>query len=153
MEGFCIKGKLIVTLQFLLLGAMVLVPNSGQCGTAFKLGAAGLVILGGWLVMKSFKDLGDSLTALPESKEGALLITQGIYSKIRHPIYSGLFLISSGFLLYKQSLESLVVFLALNLLLLYKANYEDRLLRAKFPEASAYQSTIPAFFPSLRKGK
>lgn len=145
------KGKVIVAIQFLLLGLMVLVPGSGDANRSTLIVGTLVIIAGAGLVAKSFRDLGDSLTALPESKAGATLITTGIYAKIRHPIYSALFLISIGFLIVKQSMASALVFFLLNMLLWYKSNYEDRILIAKFPEAAAYQKSTPAFIPTFKK--
>jgi protein-S-isoprenylcysteine O-methyltransferase Ste14 len=43
--------------------------------------------IGGAVALAGKKALGESHTALPEARK---LVTHGIYSKIGHPIYTGL---------------------------------------------------------------
>ena len=144
------KGRIIVTLQFVLLVAMVIAPGRKNVPLFSLILGSTLVVIGSLLIANSFRALGDSLTVMPESKENASLITSGIYSKIRHPIYSALFLVSGGFLLIKMSATSLAVFLSLNSLLWYKAKYEDGILLKKFPGARDYQKSTNAFLPRLK---
>ena len=56
--------------------------------------AAGL-----WLFHRSHADLGKYWSITLEVREGHELITQGIYARVRHPMYSALFLYSIGQLL------------------------------------------------------
>lgn len=145
------KGRLIVLIQFALLILMVLAPASDRSSLVFVILGSTFVVIGSFVIAISFRDLGNSLTVMPESKEGASLITSGIYSKIRHPIYSAILLVSAGFLLIKMSVASIMVFGALSCLLIYKAKYEDTILREKFPEASDYQRSTNAFLPKIIK--
>lgn len=146
------KGKLLVAAQFIILGALALSPNSGRVTGPTIVIAALFLCASVILLVKSFRDLGDALTPLPESKEGASLITSGIYKHVRHPIYLALYLLSFGLILWKQSWQSIVVSILLIGLLFYKSRYEDSLLLIKFPEAAKYQNTTPAFFPRIRRG-
>jgi protein-S-isoprenylcysteine O-methyltransferase Ste14 len=139
------KGKLVVTLQFILLFALALLPGSKESSQLRSVLAALLALLAVLILFRAFRDLGSALTPLPESKEGADLVTSGIYSKIRHPIYSALFILALAAYLWKA--------LLLTALLLYKARYEDQILRDKFPESIEFQKSIPPFFPRFRKGK
>ncbi|MFM1938048.1 MAG: hypothetical protein RLZZ320_906, partial [Actinomycetota bacterium] len=65
------KGKILVTLQFLLLAALALFPGAKERPKPFVSLAFVLLVLGVALLLKSFRDLGQALTPLPESKEGA----------------------------------------------------------------------------------
>ncbi|MDP1788730.1 MAG: NnrU family protein, partial [Rhodoglobus sp.] len=82
----------LVAVQFLLLGALVLVPR----GTLWQLTAgtalvAGVLVLAGLvLVVLAGTGLGRALTASPVPRENAELVTGGVYAVIRHPIYTGL---------------------------------------------------------------
>ena len=147
------KGKLVVTLQFILLFALALLPGSKESSQLRSALAALLALLAVLILFRAFRDLGSALTPLPESKEGADLVTSGIYSKIRHPIYSALFILALAAYLWKQSGSVLIAALLLIALLLYKARYEDQILREKFPESIEFQKSIPAFLPRFRKGK
>lgn len=147
------KGKLLVFAQFILLGVLALTPNQGQRSLVFDFVAVLLLGLAITILLKSFRDLGEALTPLPESKEGASLVTTGIYEHVRHPIYSALFILSAGIIVWKQSLPTIMVSLILSGLLIYKSRYEDSLLLKKFPEAVNYQEMTPAFIPNFKKGK
>ena len=147
------KGKLLVALQFILLFALALLPGSKESSQLRSSLAALLALLAVLILFRAFRDLGSALTPLPESKDGADLVTSGIYSKIRHPIYSALFILALAAYLWKQSGSVLITALLLIALLLYKARYEDQILREKFPESIEFQKSIPAFFPRFRKGK
>ena len=146
------KGKILVALQFLLLAALALFPGAKESPKHFVSLAFVLLVLGVTLLLKSFRDLGQALTPLPESKEGAQLVTTGIYEYLRHPIYSSIILIASGVVFWKWSSGSLLIALALLILLIYKSRYEDKLLRAKFGSALQYQKRTGAFFPTIKRG-
>ena len=146
------KGKLLVTGQFLLLAALFISPNLTKPSGITKLLCTLLIGTAIYLLVKSFRDLGDALTPLPESKEGASLVTSGIYKYMRHPIYLALFLLALGLVIWKQSEQSAAISALLIGLLIYKSRYEDSLLLKKFPEAAKYQNSTPAFFPRIKRG-
>ena len=60
--------------------------------------AAGVVCLvaGLWLFYRSHADLGTNWSITLEVREQHRLVTQGVYSRIRHPMYSALLLYSIG---------------------------------------------------------
>ena len=146
------KGKLLVGMQFILLGMLAFTPSINR-GFGATIASIILIFASVVLLAKSFRDLGDALTPLPESKAGATLVTTGIYGRVRHPIYSALFILAAGVVIWKQSWQSISVSLLLVVLLFYKSRYEDSLLFLKFPEAAKYQSSTPAFFPHIKRGK
>lgn len=145
------KGKLIVSAQFILLFALALAPGPTQSSRITSIISLITLLFSLGLIFKSFRDLGEALTVLPESKTGALLVTTGVYSFIRHPVYSALFLLSGSALLWKQNVLTLIWAMLLTLLLIYKAKYEDGILRNKFEQAIEYQNKTPAFFPRLKR--
>lgn len=73
--------------------------------------------------------LDDSFTALPKAKK---LITKGIYSKFRHPIYIGwsLTLIGWGFLL--ESSMMILISIIITTFLIIKSYFEEKVLLKKF---------------------
>ncbi len=146
------KGKLLVTLQFIFLFALALLPGSQDSSRLRSVLAALLALLAVFILFRAFRDLGNALTPLPESKQGAELVTTGIYAKIRHPIYSALFILALAAYLWKVSSGVLIAALLLTALLVYKARYEDQILREKFPESIEFQKSIPAFLPKFRRG-
>ena len=63
--------------------------------------AAGIVcfVVGLWLFHRSHADLGTNWSVTLQVRENHSLITQGVYRRIRHPMYAALFLYSIGQLL------------------------------------------------------
>lgn len=61
----------------------------------FWLGVACLVV-GLWWFHRSHADLGRNWSITLELREGHQLVTQGVYRRVRHPMYSALLLYSLG---------------------------------------------------------
>lgn len=143
------KGYFFVVAQFALIALLILSPrvesSTLQSILGFSLMGIGLFGIG-----ISMKQLGNALTALPEAKPEAPLVMDGIYGLVRHPIYFFLLAGSLGVVIYKGSLEKLLIFFLLATLIRFKYRYEDEILRAKWPEAKEYQARVPALIPKLR---
>jgi protein-S-isoprenylcysteine O-methyltransferase Ste14 len=90
------------------------------------LAIAGFVL---WTVARF--QLGDSLTVTAQAKQ---LVTRGIYSKIRNPIYvfGSLFLV--GYILLIARLPWLLIFVVVIPLQIWRAQVEARVLETKFGE-------------------
>jgi len=144
------KGYLFVGAQFTLIALLVVAPKIESSTPQSILGLS-LIGIGLFGIGISMKQLGKALTALPEAKPEALLVTEGIYGLIRHPIYFFLLAAGLGVVIYKGSLAALTIFLLLGILIRFKYRYEDAILRTKWPEAKKYQARVPALIPKLRK--
>ena len=57
------------------------------------------MVVGLWLFHRSHADLGTNWSITLQVRENHSLITQGVYRRIRHPMYAALFLYSIGQLL------------------------------------------------------
>ncbi len=78
------------------------------------------------------------------------LVTDGIYSYIRHPQYVGLFLITMGFLIQWPSLITLLMWPVLTFAYYKLAKREERELKAVFEkEFLEYQEKVPALIPKI----
>jgi protein-S-isoprenylcysteine O-methyltransferase Ste14 len=86
--------------------------------------------------------LRPSLRVSPIPKPGAPLVTVGIYKRFRHPMYLGVLMFGLGMLINNFNLISTAVFAALMANMIVKANYEDRLLRARHSNAIDYQQSV-----------
>ncbi|MFQ6016452.1 MAG: methyltransferase family protein, partial [Anaerolineae bacterium] len=79
--------------------------------------------------------------------QGAL-VTDGIYARVRHPQYSGLFLIIVSLLIQWPTIISLLMAPVLVWTYLRLARQEEQEMEARFGEAyQAYKSRVPAFIP------
>lgn len=118
-------------------------------GAAFSvLAGPGLILLGGGIIVLSVTDLGSqNLTPFLSPVQKGSLVTDGIYSKIRHPIYAGLMALCLGFSVTTGDANRLVITALLILLLDVKAAKEEEFLMARFPEYDSYRATTGKFIP------
>ena len=102
-----------------------------------------LIIFGGLLLLhQGWK--------LIHEANGQDLVTEGIYSKIRHPQYSGLFLITIGFLIQWPSVSTIVMWPILMFAYYKLAMREERDVERKFGESyQKYKESVPAFIPKF----
>jgi len=85
----------------------------------------------------------------PEPKEGGILITHGPYRWVRHPMYTGLLLISAGLGGIIDSFHGWMLSLTLLGALLVKASFEDRWMTGAHPDHAAYQARTRGFIPFI----
>lgn len=87
------------------------------------------------------------------ASKGKKLVTHGIYSKIRHPQYTGLFLVTIGFLMQWPSISAIIMWPIL-MFAYYKLSFrEEKNMVSKFGrEYLVYKRTTPAFIPELNYG-
>ncbi len=106
--------------------------------TGLAIAVAGRIQLG-----KSWKDLEDLHAGSQQE-----MITHGIYSYIRHPIYAGDILLIVGLELALESWLVLATAL-IALVVVRQASQEEKLLAAVFPKYSEYCSLTKRFIPFL----
>ncbi len=83
-------------------------------------------------------------------KETETLVTTGLYSKVRHPLYAGLILIFAGYFLFAGTVSSAVHLGCLLLYLPVGIYFEEKNLVVQFSEAyQKYKSSVPAIIPKL----
>jgi protein-S-isoprenylcysteine O-methyltransferase Ste14 len=146
------NGALYVFLQFLLIGSILLVPSIDPFRWAPSalsqiVGALGLVAAVAMLGF-SFKALGRATTPNPVPKPDAGLVTRGLYSRIRHPMYTALLTGTLGWALSMRSPFALVAFFNFALFLHSKATLEESLLVEKFGHNyEAYRARTGKFLP------
>lgn len=85
-----------------------------------------------------------------KAKESRLVI-DGIYSRIRHPQYAGIFLITVGFLIQWPSLTTLVMWPVLTFAYYRLVQREERDLERRFGmDFLEYRQRVPAFVPRIK---
>lgn len=93
--------------------------------------------------------LGTTQVRSPESEADEELRTGGLHRYVRHPLYSGVFLVLWG---HAQTEFSLATALWGSIYLLIGAMYEERRLIGRYGEAYiAYRRRVPAYIP--RRGR
>jgi protein-S-isoprenylcysteine O-methyltransferase Ste14 len=108
-----------------------------------------LILLEGWIFARVHRDLGGArLVGQSELSGGGELAETGIYARVRHPRYTGMFAAVAGACLLGGTLRMwLVAALWLPLALLAIA-LEERELRARFGGPYAdYCRRVPRFLP------
>ncbi len=145
------RGEWWVAVQLALLAAIVLVPRVGPPGGPAwmrPLGWAG--IAGGLtLIVLGRRTLGASATIWPRPPADAILVQEGIYRVVRHPIYSGLICDGIGVALWRASLLHLALTALLAVVLDAKARREERWLTERFPDYALYRATVRKFIPGI----
>lgn len=114
-----------------------------------RLFATILVVIGLVVIAVSALQLNRNLSPFPSPKKNGKLITNGLYSIIRHPIYLGLIIFFFGYGLHSGSLSKLLITIMLSILFHYKANYEEKLLVNVFSDYKTYQLTTFRIFPFI----
>jgi protein-S-isoprenylcysteine O-methyltransferase Ste14 len=149
------RGEGWFVLQIVFMGIVLvagLLAGANWSGAPrFAAGVAGAVLmLGGVLLAyRGVRDLDRSLSPMPRPTDDAVLISDGIYRRLRHPIYAGLLLLAIGWSLLTASLLAIGLSAAFAVLLDLKARREEIWLRERFAGYAAYASRTSRFVPGL----
>ncbi|MBH0116561.1 isoprenylcysteine carboxylmethyltransferase family protein [Salinibacterium sp. NG253] len=147
-----IIGLALVALQFVLIAALVLLPWTDPLWhrDAIAFSVAGVLALAGAIIaVLGVRGLGRSLTANPVPLANSELVTDGLYGWVRHPIYSGLLVGSLGIALAGASWWHLGTWLALVVLLMIKARWEERMLVERYVDYADYALRVGRFIPGV----
>lgn len=130
------RSYLLVGIQFACLIGIALsgplIPPSLLWGMLTLTGT----LLGVWAVLAIRIP---EVSVLPEVRADAQLVIRGPYRVIRHPMYSGLLVLSLGLVMGAPSPVRWLLWLTLLVNLVVKLNYEERLLSQRFSAYPAYQ--------------
>jgi protein-S-isoprenylcysteine O-methyltransferase Ste14 len=122
-----------------------------------SIGVLGVAVLlaGDWLFWRAHKDLGTNWSPTLEIREGHTLVAQGIYRRIRHPMYASiwLLLIAQAMILpnYIAGFSGLVPFAVLYFV---RVTREEQMMSAAFGSAyEEHRSNTGRLFPKLRRSQ
>lgn len=122
-----------------LLGDLVTWLGLGNGWLIVMLLSNALLLVGLLLIMEGWK--------LVYRSEGEL-VTHGVYAHIRHPQYTGIFVITLAFMIQWPTLATLVLWPFVIAMYVRLARREERDVMAEYPEAyAAYKDRVPAFIP------
>lgn len=149
------RGGEWVAAQFPLVASALLAPHLGPRwpGALVWLGqvaGAGLLLGGAYLFGKGLLDLGENLTPFPKPKDDARLVREGVYGIVRHPIYAGGVLATTGWALATANTTRLLLAGAVYVFFNAKAGREEVWLLARYPDYAAYRTETPKLLPGLR---
>jgi len=119
------KSKILVGMQFFIIFLMTLPFGTSSNNLYF---GVFIIILGFLIGVLALKENSfQNFNIRPDIKENATLIKTGVYSLIRHPMYTSVLVMAVGVVvLYPIKLE-FISFCALMVVLLLKLSYEESL--------------------------
>jgi protein-S-isoprenylcysteine O-methyltransferase Ste14 len=107
--------------------------------------AGGVFMLAIYLVRSGHRAISDEILSSPR------LLTDGAFSRVRHPIYLAALLFYVFLIALTLSLISLAVLAGIFIFYDYIAAYEEKLLAEKFgQDYQAYRSHTPKWIPRLK---
>jgi protein-S-isoprenylcysteine O-methyltransferase Ste14 len=104
-----------------------------------------------WLFHRSHADLGTNWSITLQVREGHTLVTRGVYSRVRHPMYSSLLLYGVGQALAVPNWVAGPSYIAaLSLLVVFRIGPEERMMRERFgAEWDAYAARTKRLAPGV----
>lgn len=138
-------GWLLVIIQFYCIGYFIYQFEREGLTIASVLLMAGGILLGGWSIYVMRKS---RLRILPDPASNAVLITNGPYRLIRHPMYTAVLLFCAGMVDWEKTAD-ILLFALLLITLLVKLTYEERMLNRKFEVYRHYQEASFRLIPFL----
>jgi protein-S-isoprenylcysteine O-methyltransferase Ste14 len=117
---------------------------------AFLAGVASLA-LGLWIFHRSHADLGTNWSLTLELRENHRLVTEGVYRRVRHPMYLGLFVYALGQALVLPNWVAGPSYLvSFGLLFAFRLRPEEVMMRERFgSEYDAYRNRTSRLLPGV----
>ena len=107
---------------------------------------AAILVLSVYMIRSGLK------TVFEEKRDPPEVIRKGVFSRIRHPVYTGVMLILVAFTVLKPSVLSLLVLAANFLFYNWMASYEEGILLQMFgDEYRDYMKQAGRWLPKIRK--
>ncbi len=150
-----VERKWISTAYLILQGLiLILAPLEGAmrkrpvAGSQKVLGLS-ILLAGLILTFFSFRALGRNFRIHAQPRVEGSLVTSGVYSKIRHPMYLAGFAIFGGWILLFGSLLSVPLWVGFSILYVLKVAQEEYLLAEQFPDYREYRRKTWRFLPYI----
>lgn len=149
------RGEGWVLVQFILFIALALspfvLPQFSLPGDSiwFSIVGGGLMLVGAGIAAAATLRLGTSLSALPKPKAGGRLVTGGIYSIVRHPIYSGATIAAFGWSIFNANVFTFLLAVALFVFFDLKSRREELWLMETYDGYREYRARVKRLIPWL----
>ncbi|VAW39175.1 hypothetical protein MNBD_DELTA03-866 [hydrothermal vent metagenome] len=142
------QTMLFVIIQFICIG-LILIPF-GPINHPYGLLASlpGLILA--WAAIRQIRKMGPGrFNIRPTPKENSVLVTNGIYHYIRHPMYSSVLLSMLGPVLMYWHTTNTIIYAVLLINLLAKLHYEERLWLQRDPRYRNYCRQTKRLIPFI----
>lgn len=107
-----------------------------------------LMFLGGAAILAGLILMGRAWRQIYQAK--GELVTSGLYGLVRHPQYSALFLLTTGFLIQWPTIITLIMWPVLMFMYYRLARREEKEMETHFGDRyTAYRQRVPMFWPRL----
>jgi protein-S-isoprenylcysteine O-methyltransferase Ste14 len=108
-----------------------------------------LFATGVWLYRRGGRDLGTHLSPFVLPRRDAALVRQGLYARVRHPMYLGHLLIALGAPLMLGARWAFLVVVPASIVLFVRLGHEEAALRDRFPSYAEYATHTKRLVPFL----
>lgn len=143
--------------QFIVFALIALAPRTlpglPEWSRVFQTGSTivgGIMLTAGVILATAgTSHLGRNLTPFICPKANSILLEQGAYRLVRHPIYSGILLIAFGWGLWVHGWLTLCYGLILFIIFDLKSRREEEILRRAFPGYAAYSLRVKRLIPFI----
>lgn len=138
--------RLVAIAGTFIMSTLIIIP-ADSVSEPMRIASTVMVIAGAGLSTWCLHQLGRSFSIMATSRE---LKTKGSYSVVRHPLYGAEVLMIAGVVLSHGSVLAFVIGALWLVLQIRRAQYEELVLRATFPEYASYARQVPMLIPGLR---
>jgi protein-S-isoprenylcysteine O-methyltransferase Ste14 len=108
-----------------------------------------ILAVGVFIRLKALTDLGTAFSMKVEKKENQALVTGGLYSKIRHPLYLASLAIALGTPLLLSAWLTLIFTILTTLGILARIQKEEQFMREQFPGYEEYAGKTWRLLPGI----
>ncbi|MFN4154676.1 MAG: sterol desaturase family protein [Paracoccaceae bacterium] len=140
-----IMPRVIALLGTYIMMALVFLPPQ-PISAELRVIATVIILVGTALSIACLMQLGKSFSIMASSRE---LKTKGAYGVVRHPLYGAELLMIAGVMLSHGSVMAFGLGGLWVTLQIRRAQYEEGILRATFPEYADYAARVPMLVPGL----
>jgi protein-S-isoprenylcysteine O-methyltransferase Ste14 len=134
----------IAVITSLLPLALVAIVGNVRTGAVLAVSGAVIGIAGLVFSVYSLRILGRSFSVIPQAR---VVVMNGPYKHLRHPLYTAEIITVVGFVLAHLSVEAVVILITFVLLQFYRAVCEETILASTFPAYADYLSATHRFLP------
>ena len=103
--------------------------------------------IGIFIIIIAIFQLNKNLSPFPTPLENSELIVTGLFHYVRHPIYTGILMVTFFLAIYFNSGYKLIITVLLAILFYYKSEYEEAQLEKRFPGYKSYKAGTGRFYP------